>query len=247
MAYSCPMFGGSFGYSGFGIGLSWISYFLFIALIIKKDRKVMIGVGVVAAVITGYLAYSGLVVSRLIDTPEQPFVERFFEAFSTERWRGEYYGLGRVYWIVQTVTTVIPASPVFGFGPGSYGGGAAILFRNSKVYDELGLPFGVYGSEGYLDNNWFSLWGETGTIGFGLYLWMYLGLFFYALKVARESKEASTRAIALGFAGAMIAVALNSFLATYLEVRSLATYLWIYGGMVVVLGKEDVRSVKHET
>ncbi len=34
MAYSCPMFGGSFGYSGFGIGLSWISYFLFIALII---------------------------------------------------------------------------------------------------------------------------------------------------------------------------------------------------------------------
>jgi len=34
MAYNCPMFGGSFGYSGFGIGLSWISYLLMIGLLI---------------------------------------------------------------------------------------------------------------------------------------------------------------------------------------------------------------------
>ncbi len=221
---------------------SWFGFllgFLFLALIIKRDRKVMVGVGICAAIIAGYLAYSGLVVSKLIDTPSQTFVERFFEAFSVERWSGEYYGLGRLYWIVQTVTTVIPASPLFGFGPGTYGGGAAILFRNTEVYDQLGLPFGVYGSEGYLDNNWFSLWGETGTIGFALYLWLYLGLFVYALRVHKRSDDDFTRAIALGVAGAMIAVALNAFLATFLEVRSLAVYLWMFAAFVVLLGRHE--------
>ncbi len=37
----------------------------------------------------------------------------------------------------------MPASPIFGHGPGTYGGGAAAVLGNSKVYDELGLPFGV--------------------------------------------------------------------------------------------------------
>lgn len=36
----------------------------------------------------------------------------------------------------------------------------------------------------------------------------------------------------------MLAVALNAFLATFLEVRTLAFYLWLYGGFIVVLGRQ---------
>lgn len=221
---------------------SWFGFvlgFLFIALYVRRDRKVLIGLGVIAAVIVGYLAYTGIIVNSLIDVPQQTVAERFFEAFSYERWQGEYYGLGRLFWVVQTVTSVVPAAPIFGWGPGMYGGGTAILFHNTKVYDTLGLPFGVYGTAGYIDNNWFSIWGETGTLGIGFFLWMYLALFFYALRVGRASKDPFICSLAFGFAGAMIAVALNAFLATFFEVRSLAIYLWMYAGFVAVLGEEE--------
>jgi len=218
---------------------AWFGFllgFLFIALWIKKDKKVLVATLSIIVLLFSYLIYSGLMVRYLVDTPQQTVVERFFESFSFERWRGEYYGLGRLYWMVQTVTTVVPASPLFGFGPGQFGGGAATALNNTRVYEQLGLPFGVYGTDGYIDNNWFSLWGETGTLGLAFYLWMYLALFVFSVQVYRKTKhDPFVRALALGFAAAMIAVALNAFLATFLEVRTLAFYLWLYGGFIVVL------------
>jgi O-antigen ligase len=214
----------------------FLSSFLFIALWIKKDKRILVASISVAVLLFSYLLYSGLAVRYLIETPQQTVVERFFESFSYERWRGEYDGLGRLYWMVQTVTTVVPAAPLFGFGPGQYGGGAVAALNNTRVYEQLGLPFGVYGTDGYIDNNWFSLWGETGTIGLAFYLWMYLALFFFSLRLYRKSKDDSfVRAISLGFTAVMIAVALNAFLATFLETRTLAFYLWLYGGFVIAL------------
>lgn len=221
---------------------AWFGFllgFLFIGLWAKRDRRVLVACGISGVLIASYLAYSGLAVRYLTDVPQQSVAERFFEAFSYERWAGEYYGLGRLFWIVQTVVKVVPSAPVFGFGPGQYGGGAAAALGNSTVYDTLGLPFGVYGTDGYIDNNWFSLWGETGTLGLALYLMMYAALFTYAIRVWRRSKDDPfLSALALGYAAAMIAVALNAFLATMLEVRTLAFYLWLYGGFIVVLGKQ---------
>ena len=219
---------------------SWFGFLLgalFIAVWAKRDKRVMLGIGVSSGLLAIYLLFSGLVVSQLIDTGGQTLAERFFETFSYERWLGEYAGLGRVYWVYQTVAHVVPASPVFGFGPGSYGGGVVTALHNTKVYDALGLPFGVYGTEGYVDNNWMSLWGELGTVGLGFYLWLYVSLFFACLAVWRQSKEKNVRALALGVSAVMIAVALNAFLATMLEVRTLAPYLWVFTALVLVLGE----------
>jgi O-antigen ligase len=130
---------------------------------------------------------------------------------------------------------VIPASPIFGFGPGQFGGGAAAALGNTRVYEQLGLPFGVFGTGGHIDNNWFSLWGETGTLGLLLYAWMFLILFRMAVRLFRESRDPSTRALAIGFAALLIAVTFNAFLSTILEIRTTAFYLWLYAGAVVLL------------
>ena len=215
--------------------------FLLIALYFMRDRRVWIGFIIFLSMVFGYLFFSGVVVQNLIETRgvEQSPVERFFEAFSYERWQSEYYGFGRLYFIVQTPRAVIAAAPLFGVGPGQYGGGAAATLHNITAYDELGLPFGVEGTRGIIDNNWFSLWGETGTLGLAFYLWMYAALFIITVKVYRDSTDPLARGLALGFAGAMLAVALNSFLATFLEVRTLAIYLWVFGGFVFVLGRRQ--------
>ncbi len=180
----------------------------------------------------------------ITESPGQSLVERFYESFSYARWRGEYYGLGRLFWMVQTPMTVIPASPIFGHGPGQYGGGVVAALSNTRVYEELGLPFGVFGTEGMIDNNWFSLWGEVGTLGMIFYVWIYVAIFVYAIRLYQRSRDAVARAIAVGLAAAMIGIAFNAFLSTVLEIRTLAFYLWMYAGFVFVLGMRERRTKK---
>ncbi|MFH1405127.1 MAG: O-antigen ligase family protein [Patescibacteria group bacterium] len=224
---------------------SWFAFligFLFIGLLIKKDRRVMNAFLVFVIVVFGYVGISGLNVRFITEMPGQTVVERFYESFSYARWRGEYHGLGRMFWLVQTPLTVIPASPVFGFGPGQYGGGVVAAIGNTRVYEKLGLPFGVYGTDGYIDNSWFSLWGEVGTLGLAFYIWMYVSLFVFAVRLHHKSKDPTTRAISIGLAAAMIGIAFNAFLSTIFEIRTIAFYLWLYAGFVVVLGTREARS-----
>jgi O-antigen ligase len=220
---------------------SWFAFlfgFLFIGLWVKRDRRVAIALVSFIIVVFGYVALTGLAVRTITEAPGQTFIERFYESFSAARWRGEYYGLGRIYWDVQTPLAVIPSSPIFGVGPGQFGGGAVAALRNTKVYDKLGLPFGVYGVEGHIDNNWFSIWGEAGTLGIGLFIWIFVVLFRYAMDVYRGSKDPFTQAIALGFAACVIAISFNGFTSTVFEIRTIAFYFWLYGGFVVVLGEK---------
>lgn len=221
---------------------AWFGFvlgFLFIGAFMKRDKRVISAVVIIPSLLLLYIALTGLVVRELVDVSDQSITNRFFEAFSYERWVGEYHGLGRLYWIVQTLTEVVPASPIFGHGPGMYGGGTAAALGNTQVYDELSLPFGVYGTDGYIDNNWFSLWGELGTLGLATYLWLYIALFLACLHVYRSSEDKETRALALGVCATMLAVALNAFLATFLEVRTLAPYLWTMAGVVIALGQRE--------
>lgn len=218
---------------GFAIGL------FIIGGVIMKDWRIKYGYSALAGIAILYLTITGIAVRYLIDYPEQTLVERFFEAFSYERWRGEYFGLGRVYWVVQTPLVVVRSSPLFGVGPGQYGGGAAAALGNTSVYEKLNLPFGVYGSEGYIDNNWFSLWGETGTIGLAFYLWMFIALGRMTLTTAHRARDGFLRGLALGFVGCIVAVTFQAFLATYLEVRTLALYFWLYSAFIYVLARRE--------
>jgi O-antigen ligase len=143
---------------------------MLIALLIKRDRRIFIGTILIVLTAVLYPFFTSITVNNLMDRPDTPIITRLYEAFSYERWRSEYYGLGRTYFIVKTATTVFPAAPVFGFGPGQYGGGAAASLGNYTVYDQLGLPFGIYGTTGQIDNNWLSLLGETGAVGVILYI-----------------------------------------------------------------------------
>jgi hypothetical protein len=221
---------------------SWFGFllgFFYIAVVKMKDKKVLWALLAAAAMLGAYLLYSGIVLRYLVESPRQTVVERLFEAFSYERYRGEYYGLGRVYWAVQTPLTVVAAAPIFGWGPGTYGGGAAAALGSTHVYDSLGLPYGVYGTEGYIDNNWFSLWGEIGTLGLAFYLWMFVILWRVARTVWRDSSDRFMRGLALGYLGAMLAVSLQAFLGTYLEVRTLALYFWLFGAILVVTAQRE--------
>ncbi len=221
---------------------SWFGFlggFLYIAVRIKKDKKILAAFLAIVAIIAGYTFYTGVVVRALTDLPDQTILARLLEAFSYERWRGEYYGYGRVYWMLNTPLKVVSASPLFGHGPGSFGGGAAAVLGNTATYDKLGIPFGVYGTEGYIDNNWLSLWGEIGSLGLALYIWMFALLFRAARTVYRGTQDPLLRGLALGYLGATLAFAFQAFLGTYLEVRTISLYFWMFGALIVALGQKE--------
>ena len=222
---------------GFALGV------LLIGLAVKRDRRVVLGVTLIVAALAVTFFYERVVLRYIVDVPQQTVIERLFEAFTPERLKGEYYGLGRVYWLVQTPLVVVPSAPIFGVGPGRFGGGAAAALHNTDAYDRLGLPFGVFGTEGQIDSNWMSLWGETGTLGIIFYVMMFAVLARLALRLYRKSDDGWTRGLALGFLGAEVAVTFQAFLGTYLEVRTLALYFWLLAAMLVVLAKREEISV----
>ena len=214
---------------GFLLGLFVIGY------LIKKDKKVLKYYSLATFIIIAYLFFSPMIVNQLIEQPQMTPVERFFEALSKRRWLGEYYGLGRMYFIVKTPTVVVASNPLFGVGPGMYGGGTVRALHNTRAYDKLGLPFGIWGTEGHIDNNWMSIWGETGTLGLIFYIWMLVALFRMSYRVYKNSEDRFGQGLALGYCGAIIAVSLNAFLATFFEIRTLALYLWMTGGVIYTL------------
>ncbi len=225
---------------------SWFGFllgFVVIGLFIKRDRRVAAVLGIFAAIVVSFYLYDRVVLRLLTDVPQQTITERFFEAFSPERLQGEYYGLGRVYWLIQTPRVVVPAAPFFGLGPGMFGGGAAAALHNTTAYDRLGLPFGVYGTDGQIDSNWMSLWGELGTMGIIVYVLLMSFMVRTAWRLYKHSDDSFNRGLALGYIGAFSAVMFQAFLGSYLEVRTLALYLFFFAALIFVIAKREEISV----
>ncbi len=221
---------------------SWFGFFLglfVIAVFLKKDRRILIGCAVVFSIVGAYMVYTGIIVPKLIDAPRQTVTERFFEAFSFERWRGEYYGLGRLFFVVHTPPAILSHAPLFGLGPGTFGGGAATALHYTKQYDLIHLPFGIWGTEGFVDNNWLSLFGEIGIVGFTAYWIVFFFLFKESYVLWKYGRDDTERALGLGYMGVLCAVSFQAFLATYLEMRTLAVYFWLCGGMIARLAVEN--------
>ena len=222
--------------------MSWIGFALGLGLIsiwIKKDKRVLIGFVSLIIFLSSYFLFTNIRISKIENRPKMTIQERFLEMFSPQHIKWSYQGKGRLYFIIQTPIKVVRHSPIFGVGPGMYGGGVVTALHNTEVYDKLGLPFGAEGVRGEIDNSWFSIWGEYGTLGLILFLWIIISLFKYTLNIYRKSRDRFTRGLALGYLGAIGAVSLQSFLGPYFEVRTLVLYFWLIGGLIVSLGIKE--------
>ncbi|MFH1225968.1 MAG: O-antigen ligase family protein [bacterium] len=224
--------------------MSWLGLLLGIIIIgvfIKRDKKIIFSLIIFFLILAGYLTTyvvaNNLNLKRVEDKPQMALAERLLELGSADAWRWGYRAYGRQYFIVHTITDVVRSYPVFGVGLGRYGSGVASALKNTEIYDELGLPFGVLAKDGQIDNNWFSLWGETGTLGVlawaGVLFWLYV----YCFRVYRKTNDDFVKTLTLGYLGAMPVVAGQAFLGPYFEVRTISLYFWLFGGLIVSFGQ----------
>ncbi|MFH1030356.1 MAG: O-antigen ligase family protein [bacterium] len=228
--------------------MSWLGFILgliFINVAVKKNKKFIIVSSVLFLICTVYLFIyvksNNIKVSSISDNASMTIPSRILSLFSFEELKISYNGYGRLYFFVNTPKKVVSKYPFFGVGFGQYGSGVAYAFQNKKVYDELGLPFGIENRQGQIDNNWMSLWGEGGTLGLIAFIGIILSLFLFSWRLYQTVDDDFIKGIALGFLGIVIAVSFQACLGPYFEVRTLSFYFWLMAGVVVCLGKKDLK------
>ena len=228
--------------------LSWLGFFLglfLIGVILKRSRVLIlsffIALFALSLYLSLYLFYTGARVSRIIDRPYMAPAERILELFSLRGLREGYRGYGRPYFLINTPRKLISRHPLLGVGPWQYGGGVAAALSLHARYDEAGLPFGIAGTVGQIDNNWFSIWGEFCTIGLLAWLAVFFVLARFNWRLWKQSNDPFTKGLCLGFLGAIFASVFEAFFGPYFEVRTLALYLWMFAGLVVALGQNSIK------
>lgn len=216
---------------------SWVGAFmgvLAIAWFIKKDKRLLKIAGILLGILVVYLLGFALVrgqVMSITDSRNQTLAERVFESFSLKAWRESYEGFGRIFFIINTPKIVVASAPLFGVGPGNFGGGVAASLLNTRVYERLHLPFGIQNLYGQIDNSLFSLWAELGTLG--LICW--LGIFVYLIRGLQKNT------LSVGLFGGLIAVLVMGFFGPYLEFRPLMFYFWTLAGSALVLQNTEFK------
>src|SRR3989339_65382 len=219
---------------------SWIAAFVGIAVIglaLRRDRRVAVGLGIFVSIVLIYLVGFALVktnVTSVTEKPTQSFGERVFEAFSFQAWRDSYDGYGRIFFIINTPRLVVSQYPLFGVGPGQYGGGVAAALLHTDMYDRLHLPFGIQNIYGQIDNNWMSIWGEVGTVGLFIWIMIFVTVIKMSLVVREKTDSDFEHVIAEGLVGLTAGVMCIGFFGPYFEFRTLMFYYWTIVGIVAL-------------
>lgn len=206
------------------------------------DKKIWYGLGIGAGILSLYLIFFAAThsnISNITERTNQGFAERILEAGSLAAWRDSYDGYGRIFFIINTPRIVVADSPFFGVGPGNYGGGVAAALLNTQAYDRLHLPFGVQNTVGQIDNSWFSLWGELGTVGLGIIIWIMFVMSRDAKEIYHTATARGLKLLAASFFGLTAAVVMVGFFGPYLEFRTLMFYFWLFAGVLYTSAKNE--------
>ena len=111
------------------------------------------------------------------------------------------------------------------------------LIRN-KLPKHLLTGFGVTGA-GFIDGQYFTVLGEVGLIGFGLFLWMLFSIYRLSWKTYRFGKTDFARAIAFGCFVSFMALLIHAVTAnTFIVVRIMEPF-WFLTALVAVLYREN--------
>lgn len=223
---------------------AWLATFfgmMIVAVFVYRDKKIMYGITVIVACVFLYLGSFVLInnvsVEVLSFQRSSGFAERILNTFSRVEFEGSLSDFGRLYFILKT-PKVVALSPFIGVGPGMYGGGVAATLNNREAYDRAGIAFGIYGETGQIDNNWFSIWGELGTLGLILFLVLFFRLYQSGYYIYRQSKDLMTKMLGGALQGMVVVAVIISFFAPYFEIRTFAFYFWLLAGCTVSLAIE---------
>ncbi len=218
---------------------------MILSLILTFSRESWVGL-LVGIVVVGVLIDKRvliilfvLLLAASIAFPQQ-IAGRLLEGFSMEYLRSSYgpptaifHGGGRAFYYVQTMR-VVKDNFLLGVGPGRYGGSVAAIF-NTPIYEKYGIPM----SMAQIDTFWMQLWGEVGTLGIIVFLFMLIKFFIEARRIVLSDETPHfLRGLTAGFMAGFVAVLVEALAANIFEVHTTMLFFWFFMAVVVRLGNE---------
>jgi glycosyltransferase involved in cell wall biosynthesis len=127
---------------------------------------------------------------------------------------------------------VIRDHPLLGVGPGRFGGTVAYI-TNSPINQQYNIQFPAEVTS--IDLFWLHIWGETGILGLGVFLWL---MFQSGQTIARAYRKGAHRqwhGITAGVFGIMFALCIATIFGNALEVDSISAPFWALVGIAIAL------------
>lgn len=215
-----------------GLALGSLVTLLFVGLVMTYSRMSLISLFVASLAFVAirrrkYLpaVILGIVMVLLLLPPE--FYVRLSFVFSPEYIALSLKG-GRLY-LAGKSWEIIRASPLFGVGPGRFGGSVAGIFL-SPLYEYLGMPYHMN-----LDNFYFQVWTETGTLGLLAFLWLFVAMVRQARQAYHQARDPYWKALGAGALTVYAGVTFQSLVAGIWEVHQVASYLWFLAAVTYLM------------
>jgi O-antigen ligase len=130
---------------------------------------------------------------------------------------------GRI-WSLTNAIEIFRISPIFGTGPGSYGGQTAVYY-NSPIY--LKSIQNGYVTLPYTDNQWLQILVQSGVVGTVCVAGFFISLFVNNLKRYMSSKHYMN----LGVIAVLVAIAVNGLMSNVWEFGAIAVLSGAYLGL----------------
>jgi len=133
--------------------------------------------------------------------------------FSGKAW--EVAKTNRLFTFFEVPSVIFSHSPLLGFGP-----------NWSTVKDRI--------AGGYFlgDVYWSQILAQVGLIGLGSLLLIFYKFYKVSADIYKNCSDFLSKSLGLGFMGILVGVFLYDFVGPALEVRPLAFYFWLFGGLV---------------
>jgi glycosyltransferase involved in cell wall biosynthesis len=133
---------------------------------------------------------------------------------------------------INPTLQVIKDHVLLGVGPGRFGGTVAFL-THSPVYTQyhVNLPSELTS----IDLFWLHIWGETGIIGLGIFIWLMVQTERTIWRAYRKGAFRRWHGITAGVFGIVIAFCLATFFGNALEVDALSAPFWALVGIAIAL------------
>lgn len=212
----------------------WIYLFIFlvgaIALYTTFSRGGMLGflfstiVCISVLALRGFLTKTFIVWTLCVATMLAPLAAFKLHSYLTNR--QEYFSLHVEH--IKTGIAMLQINPIMGVG-----------LNNSTLFRPQFTPGGESEIERALPIHSHYLLGliETGIVGFGLYCMFFIRVMVEAFRRSR-SNDFYTATFAISILGAYSALAIHT-IADYAGADALQTMLWLYAGLIVVLGRRE--------
>jgi hypothetical protein len=162
---------------------------------------------------------------------------------SSQLFSTNFYDNPRLYTIANAAPAIVEKSPLFGFGPGTFG--ARATFHDHRFYDNLhvGLLLRDASFTFVADVEWMTILGQLGLLGVAGILWLLCAIGWTGARIWTHSRQPVAQALGSVCVALVPIFLVICWFGPNLELRPIASLLWFIPGLALSVWRSEERGL----